>query len=45
MWFIAETDKGKLLKVVFIELADGDYELKTAYEPNIIEVNIYEEYS
>jgi hypothetical protein len=45
MWFIAETDKGRQLKIVFIELADGNYEIKTAYEANGIEVKIYEKYS
>jgi len=45
MWFIAETDKGRQLKIVFIELDDGNYEIKTAYEPNVTEVKIYEKYS
>jgi hypothetical protein len=45
MWFIAETDSGRLIKIVFIELDDGSYEIKTAYEPNVIEVKIYEKYS
>jgi hypothetical protein len=45
MWFIAETDSGRLLKIVFMELRDGNYEIKTAYEPNDIEVTIYEKYS
>lgn len=45
LWFIAETDTGRQLKIVFIELEDGNYEIKTAYEPNVIEVKIYEKYS
>lgn len=45
MWFIAETDDERLLKVVFIELDDGTYAIKTAYEPNNDEVNIYEKYA
>jgi uncharacterized DUF497 family protein len=45
LWFIAETNKRRLLKIVFIELANRQYELKTAYEPNDKEVNIYEKYS
>ena len=45
LWFIAKTDHGRLLKIVFIELADGSYEIKTAYEPNEVEVNIYEQYA
>jgi uncharacterized DUF497 family protein len=44
-WFIAETDHGRLLKVVFIKLASGNYEIKTAYQPNQTEVNIYEKYA
>jgi len=44
-WFIAETDRGRILKVVFIENIDGSYEIKTAYEPNDKEVKIYEKYS
>lgn len=45
LWFIAETDHGRLLKVVFIELTDGSYEIKTAYEPNDNEVKIYERHA
>lgn len=45
LWFIAETDHGRLLKIVFIELTDGTYEIKTAYEPNDNEVKIYERYA
>lgn len=45
LWFIAETDQGRLLKIVFIELLNGAYEIKTAYEPNNHEVKIYEKYA
>jgi len=45
MWFIAETDGGRHLKVVFIELENAAYEIKTAYEPNAEEVRIYEKYA
>jgi uncharacterized DUF497 family protein len=45
LWFIAETDQGRLLKVVFIELSNGTYEIKTAYEPNDDEVKIYEKFA
>lgn len=45
LWFIAETDQERVLKIVFIELANETYEIKTAYEPNEIEVNIYEKYA
>ena len=45
LWFIAETDHGRLLKIVFIELPNGTYEIKTAYEPNENEVKIYERHA
>lgn len=45
MWFIAKTDEERLLKVVFIELHNGTYEIKTAYEPNNNEAKIYEKYA
>lgn len=45
MWFIAETNEERSLKVIFIELANGTYEIKTAYEPNEEEVRIYEKYA
>lgn len=45
LWFIAETNQGRALKVVFIELQNGIYEIKTAYEPNKTEVKIYEDYA
>lgn len=45
LWFIAKTDRGRLLKVVFMELADGSYEIKTTYQPNQNEVKIYEKYA
>ncbi len=44
MWFIAETDRRRLLKIVFIEI-NGIYEIKTAYKPNTEEVKIYEKYA
>jgi len=43
MWFVAETDMGRLLKVVFIEV-DGEIHIKTAYEANEKERRIYEKY-
>lgn len=45
MWFIAETNEGRSLKVIFMELPNGTYEIKTAYEPNEDEVRIYEKYA
>lgn len=41
LWFIAETNKGRVLKVVYV-YRDGKYFIKTAYEPNATEVEIYE---
>ena len=43
-WFISHTDRGRKLKVVFINQHDG-YEIKTTYEPNSKEVIIYEKYA
>ena len=43
-WFIAETDYGRRLKVVFI-LKNGDILLKTAYGPNQKEDTIYRKYA
>lgn len=39
-WFIAETDYGRRLKIVFI-LRDNDVIIKTAYDPNETEETIY----
>ena len=39
-WFIAETDYGRKLKVVFIPL-DGDIIIKSAFDPNAEELRIY----
>lgn len=44
-WFIAETDTGKRLKVVFVEETLGGIHIKTAYEPNATEERIYGKYS
>lgn len=42
-WFIATTDKGRELKVVFfIDADEGALVIITAYEPNDDEVNLYE---
>lgn len=42
LWFIAETNARRALKIVFIFL-DGNVRIKTAYQPNQVELNIYEE--
>jgi hypothetical protein len=39
-WFLAETDYGRVLKVVFIQ-KDQLVVIKTAYDPNGIERDIY----
>lgn len=41
-WFIAETNQGRLLKIVFIEFDSGEICIKTAYEPNKKEQEIYQ---
>jgi len=40
MWFISETNRGRLLKVVFI-FKHGDIHIKTAYQPNQKEISIF----
>lgn len=45
MWFISETDRGRVLKVVFIEHPPTVYQLKTAYEPSTEEERIYDKYA
>jgi hypothetical protein len=41
LWFIAETDQGRLLKVVLAEEGDS-LELVTAYDPDEEDINYYE---
>jgi len=46
-WFIAETNKGRSLKICFIPPHSANQqsvEIKTAFEPNETEVNIYDKY-
>ncbi len=40
-WFIAKTDVGRLLKVVWIMDEVAGITIKTAYEPNEKEIEIY----
>jgi uncharacterized DUF497 family protein len=42
-WFIAETDYGRSLKVVFIRNG-ADVEIKSAFEPNGEELRIYKKF-
>ena len=44
LWFIAQTDIGRRLKVVFIRYSTNEYVLKTAYAPNLDEEIIYKYY-
>jgi len=47
-WFIAETNQGRVLKVVFIheKLLDGQrINIRTTYEPNSAEIAIYNKYA
>lgn len=41
-WFIAETDAGRHLKVVFIQLTALDFVIRTAYEPDENEEELYQ---
>lgn len=43
LWFIAPTNKGRVLKVIFIINASGSIYLKSAYEPEPESVEIYDE--
>jgi hypothetical protein len=42
-WFIAETDSSRTLKIIFIRENDVVF-LKSAYEPDQIELAIYKKY-
>ena len=41
VWFVAETDRGRHLKVAFIPHPGGEFEIRTAYPANEIEKSIY----
>lgn len=43
-WFIAETDYGVCLKVVFVYYPGKGVAIRTAYSPNEAEIRIYEKY-
>lgn len=43
-WFIAPTDRGRLLKVIFV-FRDGNIYLKSAFEPSQKSLSIYIELS
>jgi hypothetical protein len=42
VWFIAPTNKGRLLKVCYVP--KGDFFLRTCYPPNDAELAIYRKY-
>ncbi|WP_369600440.1 hypothetical protein AAIA72_11380 [Hahella sp. SMD15-11] len=44
-WFVAETNQGRLLKVVFIQYDNGETHIKTAYQANEKEIEIYEKFA
>ena len=44
VWFIAETDNKRLLKVVFVRYSKTEYVLKSAFEPSAEEERLYEKY-
>lgn len=41
LWFVAPTNCGRLLKVIFI-FVDGNIHIKSAFEPSLSVVNLYE---
>ena len=43
LWFIAETNKVRALKVVYIQIGSKIH-LKTAFEPNAVELAIYRQH-
>jgi hypothetical protein len=43
LWFIAQTNKGRTLKIVYIQRG-MDVNLKTAYDPSEEETRIYRKY-
>jgi len=42
-WFIAETDYGRLIKICYMPYPNGDYVIKTAYEPNADEIAAFKD--
>lgn len=46
LWFVAETDYGRKLKIAFMHYADkNEYVIKTAYPANETEIRIYNKYA
>jgi hypothetical protein len=44
LWFIAETDNRRRLKVVFVRYSKDEYIIKSAFDPNADEERLYEKY-
>jgi uncharacterized protein HemY len=42
LWFVAQTHAQRTLKIVFM-FKDGNVRIKTAYEANQVEIDIYEQ--
>lgn len=43
LWFLAPTNKGRMLKIVYIQ-GDPHIDLRSAFEPNDVEIAIYAKY-
>lgn len=43
LWFIADTNVGRRLKVVFIQISENKIVIRTAYPPDEIEEEMYEQ--
>lgn len=43
LWFIAMTNRNRLLKVIFIYI-DGNVHIKSAFEPNKAEIKLYDDF-
>jgi len=44
LWFIAETDNARVLKIVFV-FAQGKLHIKAAYQPNQVEISNYDRHA
>ena len=40
-WFVSQTDRGRLIKVVFVNRKDGTIEIKSAYTPEQPTIDFY----
>lgn len=40
-WFVSETDHGRLLKICYMPYPNGDYVIKTVFEPNAVEIKMF----